>query len=112
MPVGIPTSKEFVKETTTFGADTSYKQSVGETARLTLVWKASSTHPGSLDFTIKYGKRNSLDNVVYGNSETIAIGAASHEDTVELAASGIAVDDIQLTVPNTTVLDYLALVMI
>lgn len=112
MPVGKPTSKEIVTATTTFSALTSYKFATGETARLTLVWKASATHPGSLNFSIKYGKRNKVDDVVYGATQTLAIGAASNEDAQEIDASKIAIDDIQLTIPATAVLDYLALVMI
>lgn len=95
-----------IDETTTMTADTDYgPYLVADWVRMALVRKI--TTGATLSLTIKYGNIDANGNLI-GSEETVAL-ADGEEITLELAASGVACKAVLITIPDTTVVDYLAL---
>jgi len=99
MILGISDESVLVDTTTTFAADKVWVFLVGDTARLSLVYKGKA---GTA--TIKYG--SFYEGVMYGSEETQSLNG---EGIRELAAGPIACRHIQITVPASSVVDFLAL---
>lgn len=106
-----PQKIEVITQQTTISGDTDKgPYNLADRAGVGIAWRTATGHPVSLSMTVKYGTLDQ-DGTMVGSEETVAlpVGGGVGEGFSELTASNYSFHELLLTLPDTAVLDYVAI---